>query len=130
MTNLDFLCMQSAQAMAAIPGKKSDKENLATKSLGVLLENGPYGMVLYLETQKNEVAKQYCDHLLGLLRNDTLQKCFPGVPSKYDFQGATKWLQESARDLDTYLFVKRLWQQALTYARYHCKASDEMTGTK
>lgn len=130
MTNLDFLCMQSAQAMAATPGKRSDKENLATKSLGVLLENGPYGMVLYLETQKSEVAKRYCEHLLGLLRNDTLRKRLPAVPSEYDFQGATKWLQEAARDLDTYLFIKRLWQQALTYARYHCKASDEMTGTK
>jgi hypothetical protein len=130
MTNLDFLCMQAAQAMAAISGKKSDKENLATKSLGVLLENGPYGMVLYLETQKSEVAKQYCDHLLGLLRNDALRKYFPGVPSKYDFQEATTWLQEAARDLDTYLFVKRLWQQALTYARYHCKASDEVVGNK
>lgn len=130
MTNLDFLCMQSAQAMAATPGKRSDKENLATKSLGVLLENGPYGMVLYLETQKSEVAKRYCEHLLGLLRNDTLRKRLPAVSSEYDFQGATKWLQEAARDLDTYLFIKRLWQQALTYARYHCKASDEMTGTK
>ena len=125
MTNLDFLCMQSAQAMAAVPGKKGDKENFATKSLGVLLENGPYGMILYLETQKNEVAERYCEHLVGLLRNDTLHACFPTVPSKYDFQGVTIWLQEAARDLDTYLFIKRLWQQALTYARYHCKAIDD-----
>jgi hypothetical protein len=128
MTNLDFVCMERAQAMAAAPGKKSEKENLATKSLGVLLENGPYGMILYLETQKNEVAKRYSDHLLGLLRNDMLQKRFPGVPSRYDFQAVIKWLQDAARDLDTYLFVKRLWQQALTYARYHCKASDEVVG--
>lgn len=130
MTNLDFLCMQSAQAMAATPGKKSDKENLATKSLGVLLENGPYGMVLYLETQKSEVARRYCEHLLSLLRNDTLKECLPAVPSKYEFQGVTSWLQETARDLDTYLFIKRLWQQALTYARYHCKAIDETTGAR
>ncbi len=122
MTNLDFVCMQCAQAMAAVPGKKSDKENLATKSLGVLLENGPYGMILYLETQKNEVARRYSDHLLGLLRNDMLQKCLPDVPPQYDFQAVIKWLQDAARDLGAYLFIKRLWQQALTYARYHCKA--------
>lgn len=128
MTNLDFVCMQCAQAMAAAPGDKSDKENLATKSLGVLLENGPYGMILYLETRKIEVAKRYGDHLLGLLRNDMVQKCLPSVPPKYDFQAVIKWLQDAAQDLDAYLFIKRLWQQALTYARYHCKASDEVVG--
>ncbi len=133
MTNLDFLCMQTAQKMAAVQGETSDKENLATKSLGVLLENGPYGMVLYLETQKGDkrdIAYQYCEHLLGLLHNDAFLKRLPGVPSKYNFRGAAQWLQDAARDLDTYLFVKRLWQHALTYARYHCKASNEMTGTK
>jgi hypothetical protein len=129
MTNLDFLCMQAAQAMTASPGKKNDKENLATKSLGVLLENGPYGMVLYLEMQKSEIAKRYSAHLLGLLRNETLRQCVPTLESGCDFQGATKWLQEAARDLDTYLFIKRLWQQALTYARYHCKAADEIVGS-
>ncbi len=129
MTNLDFLCMQAAQAMTATPGKKSDKENLATKSLGVLLENGPYGMVLYLETQKNLIAKKYSQHLLGLLRNDTLQQYVPALPSGYDFQGVTKWPQEAAGNLDTYLFIKRLWQQAPTYARYHCKAADEAAGS-
>lgn len=130
MTILDFVCMQCAQEMAAAPGKKSDKENLATKSLGVLFENGPYGMILYLETQKDEVAKWYGDHLLGLLRNDMLQKYLPGVPPTYDFQAVVKWLHNAARDLDAYLFIKRLWQQALTYARYHCKAIAETTGTK
>src|SRR5260370_25287295 len=121
--------MEEAQAMTATPGKKSDKENLATKSLGVLLENGPYGMVLSLETQKNLIAKKYSKHLLGLLRNDTLQQYVPALPSGYDFQGVTKWPQEAAGNLDTYLFIKRLWQQAPTYARYHCKAADEAAGS-
>ena len=56
MKNLDFLCMQAAQAMMAGAGEKSAKENLATKALGVLLENGPYGMILYLEVQKKDHA--------------------------------------------------------------------------
>jgi len=130
MTNLDFVCMQCAQAMAAAPGKKSDKENLATKALGVLLENGPYGMILYLETQKNEVAKRYGDHLLGLLRDDTLQKYLSPVPPRYDFQEVIKWLRDAGQDLNKYLFIKRLWQQALTYARYHCKAIEETAESK
>jgi len=125
MTNLDFLCMQTAQAMVNAKGKKSDKENLATKALGVLVENGPYGMVLYLETQKQEVAKQYRSNLLDLLKQKDLKRYFNALPEKDDFNQVCDWLRTVAGDLDRYLFVKRLWQQTLTYARYHAKALAE-----
>ncbi|MCL6508735.1 MAG: hypothetical protein K6T59_17120 [Bryobacteraceae bacterium] len=134
MTNLDFLCMQAAQAMAAAPGKKNDKENLATKALGVLLENGPYGMLLYLQTQKKKeiqtIARLYCSQLLELLSKNGLRQYVPAPPSGSDFSSITDWLQNAAGDLNRYLFIKRLWQQALTYARYHAKASDEDAGSK
>jgi hypothetical protein len=121
MKNLDFLCMQAAQAMTAVTGDKNAKENLATKALGVLLENGPYGMILYLEVQKKErtIARAYRDQLLALAG---LAVVNPTPPNNPDFPKVTEWLQKAAGDLDTYLFVKRLWQQALTYARYHAKA--------
>jgi hypothetical protein len=115
--------MQTAQAMAGIPGDRAEKENLATKALGVLHENGPYGMVLYLECQKGTVAPKYTEHLVNLCGKETLPKSIPEVPAAHDFQSVTGWLQHAAADLDTYLFIKRLWQQALTYTRYHCKAT-------
>ena len=121
MKNLDFLCMQAAQAMTAGAGEKGAKENLATKALSVLLENGPYGMILYLEVQKKEqtIARAYRDQLLALAGHAVVN---PMPPNKADFPKVTEWLQKAAASLDTYLFVKRLWQQALTYARYHAKA--------
>jgi hypothetical protein len=119
MKNLDFLCMQAAQAMTAVAGDKNAKENLATKALGVLLENGPYGMILYLEVQKKDIARAYREQLLALMRDADIE---PMAPIDGDFSEITKWLQKTATSLDTYLFIKRLWQQVLTYARYHTKA--------
>lgn len=121
MKNLDFLCMQAAQAMVAGAGEKAAKENLATKALGVLLQNGPYGMALYLKVQKKDqgIAAEFRNQLLTLIHNALVE---PAPPTDNDFLALTKWLQEAAANLDTYLFIKRLWQQALTYARYHAKA--------
>lgn len=127
MVNLDFICMKTAQQMMTCQGTPGDKENLATKGLGILLENGPYGLMLYLETQSNGgVAGHYKEQLLALCREELLASYLGGkVPSVADFQQITRWLKDLAQDLDRYLFMKRLWQQALTYARYHAKAIDE-----
>lgn len=125
MTNLDFTCMEAAQAMAAIQGSKSEKENLATKALGVLLENGPYGMLLYLGTQKSSVSAGYQRGLLNVLSKPAFQGFLPPPPANGKTESVTEWLRNVAQDLDAYLFVKRLWQQILTYARYHAKAAEE-----
>ncbi len=130
MSNLDFLCMQTAQGMVAVEGGKNDKENLVTKSLGVLMENGPYGMMLYLEVQKKQeikkIAREFRGQLLGLLQQGALRDYIGTLPpTNGDFQAICRWLQTAANSLDTYLFIKRLWQQTLTYARYQAKALGE-----
>ncbi len=128
--NLDFLCMKTAQKMVACEGKAGDKENVATKSLGVLLENGPYGLMLYLETysdKQEEIARHYRDELLSLCGEDRIQAYLNGgrkAPASEDFSAITEWLRGIAQDLDSYLFVKQLWQQSLTYARYHARAGE------
>jgi hypothetical protein len=121
MKNLDLLCMQAAQAMISGVGERSAKENLATKALGVLLQNGPYGMVLYLEVQKKEknIAEKYRQGLLDLIRNAAVA---PIPVGGANFGQTVEWLEKAAANLDNYLFIKRLWQQALIYARYHAKA--------
>lgn len=126
MSNLDFLCMKTAQEMTETEGAAKDKENVATKGLGVLLENGPYGLILYFETNtKKSIGKHYIEKLIGLCRHDQL-KVYLGVPApdSTDFGQVTRWLQDLAVNIDNYLFIKRLWQQTLTYARYHAKALD------
>ncbi|MBW2065302.1 MAG: hypothetical protein JRJ03_10270 [Deltaproteobacteria bacterium] len=133
MVNLDYISMKTAQDMVAGSGNKSDKENLATKSLGVLLENGPYGLILYLEShEKKDISHRYREQLLSLCDTNLIRKFLhegsaPDIPTSGTFQTITAWLQALAQNLDKYLFLKRLWQQALIYARYHAKALDEDT---
>jgi hypothetical protein len=120
--------MKTAQEMMICQGTPGDKENLATKGLGILLENGPYGLMLYLETKSNGgIADHYKEQLIALCREELLASYMGGkVPSVADFQQITGWLKDLAQDLDRYLFMKRLWQQALTYARYHAKAREKI----
>jgi hypothetical protein len=122
MTNLDLLCMETAQAMVTGRGTAKEKEGLAAKALGVLMENGPYAMALFLDVKKGDPpAVDYQNQLVNLFRNSALQAfvAMPPVNSR-----ATDWLRIVAQDLDAYLFVKRIWQQTLTYARYHAKSAD------
>ena len=123
MINLDFFCMKAAQAIASGAGEPRDKENVATKALGVLLENGPYGLALYLETAKVSCAAQFKRGLLDLLRQEQVATYLVARPPEgEDLAHVTKWLTDLASNLDSYLFVKRLWQQTLTYVRYLAKA--------
>ncbi len=130
MLNLDFLCMKTAQEMMACQGTSGDKENVATAGLGVLLENGPYGFMLFLESHsKTGIAGRYKEQLLALCREELVASYLAGgVLTSGNFQAVTKWLRGLAEDLDRYLFTKRLWQQTLTYARYHAKALGEGGG--
>lgn len=127
MLNLDFLCMKTAQEMMACQGTASDMENIATAGLGVLLENGPYGLMLFLESHsKAGIAGRYKEQLIALCREELVASYLDRhVPASSDFQAVTRWLRGLAEDLDRYLFTKRLWQQTLTYARYHAKARGE-----
>jgi len=128
MINLDFLCMKTAQDIANGTGEANDKENLATKALGVLLENGPYGLALYLETAKIDCAKQFKRGLLAMLRQEQVGAYLVArPPDGEDFDRMTGWLRDLASDLDSYLFAKQLWQQTLTYVRYHAKAMSSQT---
>lgn len=126
MTNLDFLCMKTGQAMVGEKGPAKDKENVATKGLGVLLENGPYGLMLYLQTTKSDIAKHYLKELVGLCGEEHVA-IYLGKPAPpgQDSKEIAAWLRELAQELDRYLFVKGLWEQSLTYARYHAKALDD-----
>jgi len=126
MINLDFLCMKTSQDMVEGKGLAKDKENVATKGLGVLQENGPYGLMLYLQTTKSDVAKEYLKELVGLCREEHVAIYLgkPAPPGK-DHKEIAAWLRELAQELDRYLFVKSLWEQTLTYTRYHAKALDD-----
>lgn len=135
LTNLDFFCMKTAQEMMGCQGNPSDKENLATKALGVLLENGPYGLMLYFETtgqNQRQVAQHYRKNLLALCGEERIRRYIgsDSTISVSDFDELTQWFRGVAQNLDGYLFIKQLWQQSLTYARYHAKALEVDSGSE
>lgn len=127
--NLDWLAASTAQT---IVGEKRDKtqaeklENMATKALGVVQENGVYAGMLFLYSRPNDKeAKVIREGLLKMLAAEELtplnlapqdkDQAWPAV-SKYLIDKVTN-------DLDTLLLVKELYEQTLIYVRYGAKAA-------
>ena len=124
MENLDYLCMKYGQT---IPENK-ESETLITKILGVLQENGPYAMFLFLEEKKNKdstksVANKCHQAIVNLINEDEIKNFFASVPSKNpSLKDMSDWLIEVSKDIDMLFFLKKILEQTLLYARYYSKA--------
>ncbi len=123
MKNLDLLAAQAAQTIITntTAQKSSEVDNLTTKALGVLQENGIYAALLYLYSRTNatdkSIAEKTREILLSLLSELALSS-----PST-DASTALKFLTDNiCNDLDRLLLVKQLWEQTLIYTRYGAKA--------
>lgn len=127
MDNLDYLCMEYGQK---VPEKKED-ESLITKALGVLQENGPYAMFLFLREKKNknttkEFAGKCLNSLIGLLNDNEIKGFFGSAPSnKQPPEKISEWLIGISKDIDKLFFLKKILEQTLVYARYYSKALPE-----
>lgn len=124
MRNLDLLAAQTAQQIIAdtMRFKPAEVDNLATKALGVLQENGVYAVMLFLLSrsgQDAQIASPVRQQLLQLAAQalvnqptpvDEAQKVLSFVASKI------------CDNLDTLLLVKQVWEQTLIYVRYGAKA--------
>lgn len=64
--NIDLACARTGRELAHIKGKPKEIENILTKALGVLEEQGVYAMFLYLFARENRTG---VDHLAQLLRD-------------------------------------------------------------
>jgi hypothetical protein len=136
MKNLDLLAAKAAQEIITntqAQEEKDDKgnskrieanavDNLITKSLGVLQENGVYAALLYLYSRSGAVdqsiARTTREKLLYLTTELGLSKPVSMRPDV-----ALAFLTEHVcNDLDRLLMVKQLWEQTLIYARYGAKA--------
>jgi hypothetical protein len=126
MKNLDRIAAQTAQSI--ITGTKNKKcdadnvENLVTKALGVLQENGVYASMLYLYSRSSAVerpiAEECRSNLLFILSDLNLK-----LPERPNASIALKFLTDKVcNDLDRLLLVKQLWEQTLIYTRYGAKA--------
>jgi hypothetical protein len=125
--NLDLHAAETAQQIIkALVDQKivkaQDAENLITKALGVLQENGIYACALFLYASKEgRIADAVCNGLLQM----TAQLGLSPVP-QWKWQEGLKFVSEKiCSDLDQLLLVRQLWEQTLIYARYGAKAWKE-----
>ena len=126
MRNLDTLAAQTAQQIVADTQNSAaagEVENLATKALGVLQENGVYACALFLYSrsgkEKDRIAPPMRRQLLALAAQEVLNQQSP--PDRAE--DALHFVSDDiASDLDTLLLVKQVWEQALIYVRYGAKA--------
>lgn len=146
LINLDIIAAQTGFEMAKevfhhsekkrLNAKKSEAENLITKSLGVLQEQGLYAFFLYLEANrkgKNEERRKtispcsvLSDKAFELLKSS---KILSKVQSPDPLQAIRDDLakRETPDDL---IFAHSLLIQALIYARYHAKALPDSEPTQ
>jgi len=133
--NLDKLAAERAQAMVkAARDVKSVKkpvdtlERLATKTLGVLQEQGVYAMMLFLfsrSSDEGKIAPLVRTQLFAALKSLPAFKDAQNVPAeKTNTQDTLKFYADKVLDnLDTLLLVRDLYEQTLIYARYGAKAA-------
>lgn len=124
--NLDLHAAETAQKIineivAENTVKAKDSENLITKALGVLQENGVYAcaLFLYARTSDRKIAELVSKQLL--LMTDKLDLAPPERPD--DWRTGLKFVSDQiCSNLDRLLLVRQLWEQTLIYARYGAKA--------
>ena len=126
MKNLDLIAAQTGQnIITGTKGKKCEAtnvENLVTKALGVLQENGVYASMLYLYSRSNAIERpiaEECRSNLLLILSELNLKVAPRPNASI----ALKFLTDNVcSNLDRLLLVKQLWEQTLIYTRYGAKA--------
>jgi len=137
--NLDRLAARIAQKIVADGGDAGKLEILATKTLGVVQENGVYAGLLFLYSRpkaEEDQARAIRDNLLAILGAEeitTLNLRFPGgqrKPDRNEQWSTGKWADVAQYitdhvtvDLDKLLLVKELYEQTLIYVRYGAKAA-------
>lgn len=124
MRNLDLLAAQTAQQIITDTAgfKSSEVDNLATKTLGVVQENGVYAATLFLYSRSGkdaEIAPWMRQQLLGMAAQAVLNRPAPTDQAQETLEFVTDHI---CNNLDTLLLVKQLWEQTLIYVRYGAKA--------
>jgi hypothetical protein len=134
MTNLDMIAAQKAQALIAetMGHDKNAVENVVTKALGVVQEQGVYAGMLYLLSRGDKeklIAEEAKKQLVELLREQSLKdfRLAEGLVANPSPQQLLNHFATCvcAKDVQTLLLVKNLFEQTLMYARYSAKARPE-----
>lgn len=110
MKNLDAAINKASFTLA---GKIDKKKNEIEKAMGVLANDGVYAFVVFCEYKKIwETFKNSIKELDSL---------FPKGLKDFD----TSKLESDNYSLSELLFVKEIFEELLTYTRYHLKAKGD-----
>lgn len=131
MLNLEPLAALAANEMAGHDkAGANDAENIITKSLAVLAEQGLYAFGLFLATRKRAQDKEPADRIDAQVRQllktallisaDQLRA--PDKPSFYRSLTAVQAGESPVNALRRILLCKQLLETTLTYGRYAAKA--------
>jgi len=125
MINLEPLCAGYGHKMIMDnleDTKISDQENIVTRALGVLAENGIYAMCIYLlSCNKKKYGKEVLNLLQDLWKEEQLN-LLPTNKNQLSNSDFLKNVRTIANDLPKLILAKKITEQALTFARYHAKA--------
>lgn len=126
MRNLDQLAAQTAQEIVqnTLSFGKTQVDNLVTKALGVLQENGVYAAILFLYSRSGpdeKIAPDVRKPLLKLAADKIVKQSAPEDKADKALAYVSEYISS---DLDTLLLVKQVWEQTLIYARYGAKARE------
>lgn len=125
MIDLDLQSQRAAQRIAedckATP--RETLEGVATKTLGVLQENGVYAAMLYTFTRTDKKQKPAADSIRKGLLEMAGDLKLKSAPPSGNATAVLGYLTESVcNELDRMLLVKQVWEQTLIYTRFTAKA--------
>lgn len=124
IVNLEAVCAEAGRKIIKSgddPAMK-DQENVITKALGVLVENGLYAMSVYLLTcNKKEYGKWMLTvPLRDLWASSELRLIDSGTPN--EDQKVLDAVLLVTKNLGKLMLCRKVTEQALVFARYHAKA--------
>lgn len=124
--NLDQLCARYGYEIAqeVHNALKKGADNLITKSLGVLQENGVYAFFLYQNSRgqrEKPGAEKIKEQAHALLKTAEIRPFDTEMDALKAVRGGDG-VSGLASQLNDLLLAKRLLEQTLIYARYHAKA--------
>ena len=127
LLNLDYLAAKHSQSIINTlkenKGDASETENLITKSLGVLSEDGIFAAFVYLLSRKEKeqkISQAGINELLGMVKD-----VYGLEPGSRESQKVLDFIAENiTADLDKMMLCKTLFERILTFARYGAKAWD------
>lgn len=130
--NLDYVASQCAWEIVGADKDAKTLDILATKTLGVLQEQGVYAMMLFLLSRSKEeerTSKSMRSSLYHVLEKINIEKTLPKgtiLPKETtEPNEILKLYSEMTKNLETLLLIRTLYEKILIYTRYGAKAAQK-----